>query len=158
MSRRIQRQRTKGWRMPPGAIYVGRPSPWGNPFPIKGDLAPWFAVSLGQMADSEGRRTAALIAYRAWMIGKPLPIPVVDESGTEGEFEYSDGRVVKVRDIAVGLGLMMLAKDGFSIPPRPDISQLKGHDLACWCPLDQPCHADVLLKLAAALEQGEETV
>ncbi|MDD9738470.1 DUF4326 domain-containing protein [Marinovum sp. SP66] len=25
--------------------------------------------------------------------------------------------------------------------------QLRGRDLACWCPLDQPCHADVLLKL-----------
>lgn len=25
---------------------------------------------------------------------------------------------------------------------------LRGHDLACWCPLDQPCHADVLLTLA----------
>lgn len=24
----------------------------------------------------------------------------------------------------------------------------RGKDLACWCPLDQPCHADVLLKLA----------
>lgn len=22
--------------------------------------------------------------------------------------------------------------------------------LACWCPLDQPCHADVLLELANA--------
>lgn len=29
--RRIQRRRTKGWRMPPGALYVGRPGPWGNP-------------------------------------------------------------------------------------------------------------------------------
>ncbi|WP_242089217.1 DUF4326 domain-containing protein [Curtobacterium sp. DN_7.5] len=27
-------------------------------------------------------------------------------------------------------------------------SELAGHDLACWCPLDQPCHADVLLELA----------
>jgi hypothetical protein len=27
---------------------------------------------------------------------------------------------------------------------------LAGHDLACWCPLDQPCHADVLLELANA--------
>jgi hypothetical protein len=27
---------------------------------------------------------------------------------------------------------------------------LGGHDLACWCPLDQPCHADVLLELANA--------
>jgi hypothetical protein len=25
---------------------------------------------------------------------------------------------------------------------------LSGHDLVCWCPLDQPCHADVLLELA----------
>lgn len=28
------------------------------------------------------------------------------------------------------------------------IPELKGHDLACWCPLDKPCHADVLLELA----------
>jgi len=26
--------------------------------------------------------------------------------------------------------------------------ELAGHDLACWCPLDQPCHADVLLEVA----------
>lgn len=25
---------------------------------------------------------------------------------------------------------------------------LRGKNLACWCPLDQPCHADVLLKIA----------
>ncbi len=24
---------------------------------------------------------------------------------------------------------------------------LRGHDLACWCPLSEPCHADVLLRL-----------
>lgn len=29
---RIQRQRTKGWRMPPNTVYVGRPSIFGNPF------------------------------------------------------------------------------------------------------------------------------
>lgn len=27
-------------------------------------------------------------------------------------------------------------------------AELTGRDLACWCPLDQPCHADVLLALA----------
>lgn len=25
---------------------------------------------------------------------------------------------------------------------------LADRDLACWCPLDQPCHADVLLEIA----------
>jgi hypothetical protein len=27
-------------------------------------------------------------------------------------------------------------------------AELRGKTLACWCPLDQPCHADVLLELA----------
>lgn len=31
---------------------------------------------------------------------------------------------------------------------REAISELRGKDLVCWCPLDQPCHADVLLELA----------
>lgn len=29
-------------------------------------------------------------------------------------------------------------------------AELAGKDLACWCPLDQPCHADVLLEIANA--------
>lgn len=28
--------------------------------------------------------------------------------------------------------------------------ELRGKDLFCWCPLDQPCHANVLLELANA--------
>lgn len=31
---------------------------------------------------------------------------------------------------------------------KPDLASLRGKNLACWCPLDQPCHADVLLELA----------
>lgn len=30
--------------------------------------------------------------------------------------------------------------------------ELAGKNLACWCPLDQPCHADVLLELANRAE------
>lgn len=33
---------------------------------------------------------------------------------------------------------------------RANIGDLRGKDLCCWCPLDQPCHADVLLELANA--------
>jgi len=32
---RVQRQRTKGYRLPPGSVYVGRPSRWGNPYHIE---------------------------------------------------------------------------------------------------------------------------
>ncbi len=28
------------------------------------------------------------------------------------------------------------------------LAPLRGKNLACWCKLDQPCHADVLLELA----------
>lgn len=31
---RLQRQRSKGWKKPEGAIYVGRPMIYGNPFPV----------------------------------------------------------------------------------------------------------------------------
>lgn len=34
-------------------------------------------------------------------------------------------------------------------PSREQIkTELTGRDLACWCPLDSACHADVLLELA----------
>ena len=46
----------------------------------------------------------------------------------------------------------LLPDDG---APEPDaarmmseIEALRGKNLACWCPLDGCCHADVLLKLA----------
>ena len=32
---RIQRQRTKGFKLPPGCVYVGRPTKWGNPFTVE---------------------------------------------------------------------------------------------------------------------------
>ena len=31
---------------------------------------------------------------------------------------------------------------------RPDLHELRGKNLACWCQPGTPCHADVLLKLA----------
>jgi hypothetical protein len=33
---------------------------------------------------------------------------------------------------------------------RGNLPSLRGKNLACWCPLDQPCHADVLLEMANA--------
>lgn len=32
--------------------------------------------------------------------------------------------------------------------PVLNVSELKGKNLACFCPLDKPCHVDVLLKIA----------
>lgn len=34
------------------------------------------------------------------------------------------------------------------------LPSLRGRDLACWCALDAPCHADVLLGLANAVDDS----
>jgi hypothetical protein len=43
---RIQRQRIKGWTMPPNTVYVGRPSKLANPFRI-GDYH-WISSTGGE--------------------------------------------------------------------------------------------------------------
>lgn len=147
--RRLQRQRTKGWRMPEGAIYVGRPTLWGNPFPTDG---PWLAVAMGRSADAAGRRDAAVAAHRSWITGAPFSIPIA--SPDTAELEYTDGSVRKVADMVAAMGRMMLLKSPIRVPALPDLAPLRGHDLVCWCPLEDeqgnrvPCHADVLLELA----------
>jgi hypothetical protein len=84
MPKRIQRKRVKGWRMPEGAVYVGRGSKWGNPCKV----------------ENESQRSDAVAWFEA------------------------------------------------HIAPNLDVSELRGKNLACWCRLDQECHADILLKLA----------
>jgi len=42
--KRIQRRRVKGWRMPEGAIYVGRPTYWGNPQRVTKTFGPNYSV------------------------------------------------------------------------------------------------------------------
>ena len=86
--KRIQRSRAKGWSMPDGAVYVGRPSKWGNLFSV-----------------SEFGARLAVDNYRRRIVGM------------------------------IAIGAVSLA-------------ELRGKDLACWCRLDEPCHADVLLELA----------
>lgn len=43
----------------------------------------------------------------------------------------------------------LAAPDGRTPPPADEIrAALRGRHLACWCALDGPCHADLLLKIA----------
>ena len=42
-----------------------------------------------------------------------------------------------------------LRNNRLPLPPKwSDISNLKGKNLSCFCPLSEPCHADILLRLA----------
>jgi hypothetical protein len=38
-----------------------------------------------------------------------------------------------------------------------DLDELRGKDLMCWCPLGEPCHADVLLELANVVDPWDDT-
>lgn len=53
--KRIQRRRTKGWRMPPNTVNVTRPGPWGNPFTFanSGNISPAlrFACEVAPLLD-----------------------------------------------------------------------------------------------------------
>ena len=102
--KRIQRKRSKGWRMPEGAVYVGRPSKWGNPFKA-GSVMFLTGLKAGERADTGD----VVRMYRNALTGKSPAAASARE------------RVQR---------------------------ELAGKDLACWCPLDQPCHADVLLEIA----------
>lgn len=119
MVERIQRQRAAGWRMPEGAVYVGRPSKWGNPIDLADVGAQFPSLTEGQVAQSVVRQFEAL-AQRGEM-----HLPNWRRVGGErGPITWTYPSVAEIR------------------------AELAGKDLACWCALDMPCHADVLLELA----------
>ena len=61
-------------------------------------------------------------------------------------------RAYAVRAFDNWLDGCLIQRDLHGVPPSVDEirAELRGKDLACWCPLDQPCHADVLLEIANA--------
>lgn len=125
----MQLRRSKGWRLPPDTVKVDRSTRWGNPFCASTAGRPGTAqvrLASGTRWSSRSDWTAAdtVVMYDAWMRGRPL------------------------HDPATGTPLPAPVVD--ALPPRPDVRSLKGRHLACWCRSDQPCHAEVLLRLAAA--------
>jgi hypothetical protein len=56
------------------------------------------------------------------------------------------------REGAVGLFSAMLGDSEIRAAAGypTDLSPLRGKNLACWCPIGEKCHADVLLELANA--------
>lgn len=167
MPKRIQRQRTKGWTMPVDAVYVGRPSVYGNPWPISGDMQPWLALALGFRGDEAGRRESAVRAFRWWIAEPGAPFPVKSATPGPGDIEYESGVTRHIADLPVAMGVLMLSRGGpIGVPPPPALAPLRGRDLVCWCGLCElhrsglpagaicndcpPCHADVLLEQANA--------
>lgn len=125
--KRIQRKRTKGWRMPEGAVYVGRPSKWGNPFTV-----------------TNGHRQGWLV----WDDRDRLGWVDYETSGGFMDSFQTQAEAVETSVATHSVWLRAIVRSKDEKDPLADIAELAGRDLACWCPLDQPCHADVLLEIA----------
>jgi hypothetical protein len=110
--------------MPEGSIYVGRPSLWGNPWTIHDGVA--FEVPV------PNRAAWAVRMYREELT----------HWGMLSDWDYftTEATYARVSQAIRESGARNMAEYA--------AIALRGHDLACWCPLDQPCHADVLLELA----------
>lgn len=112
-SKRIQRKRAKGWKMPEDAVYVGRPTLWGNPF----------------TCDDPSK---AVEAFRRHC-----------QTGTQ-EFKMGGAGGLQFASNAHPNTLHWAWQEWC----RENIGSLRGKRLACYCALDKPCHADVLLEIA----------
>lgn len=103
---RVQRKRSKGWKMPENTVYVGRPTKWGNPFKIGEKYMPTQEISQN---------------FTKWGLCED-------------------------NEMSVGFYKEWIKKQNYLIA---DIKkELKGKNLACFCPINKPCHADILLEIA----------
>lgn len=119
---RIQFQRTRGFRLG-DAVYVARPSKLGNPFKVIAAPRPHGY----QVIDTGGRSRT--------LREKPYYVP-----------DRWAGHVVAVRLFELHASPQGLYP--FDNAKCQAVAALRGRDLACYCPIDFPCHADTLLRWA----------
>lgn len=133
--KRIQRKRTKGWRMPEGAVYIGRPTIFGNPFQAyKCECCGYWDV-----LDDNGMTYLVNHQYvsRPEVRADRTTWTTKTQASREAVRLYND-------ELTYWCGGRMK----WDVPFREAVESLRGKTLACWCPPDQPCHGDVLLELA----------
>ena len=124
--RRIRLRRTKGWKMPTGAVKVDRTTPYGNPYKPGLNYAFHPDATFGVKTDREPGTYDGT---------EPVEVRTCPDVATSVEW---------FRPWAEAAADMW--------PDR--IEKLRGRDLACWCRLIDddgapvPCHADVWLEIA----------
>ena len=118
---RIQLSRTRGWRKPDNTVVVSRPSQWGNPHKVVPFGKGWGALIGIDLRERNG----------ATFLG----------------FDRTFNTPNEARGYAVELYREYLCRN---IDLKARVDELRGKNLACWCPVGAPCHADVLLELANA--------
>lgn len=117
---RVQMSRRHPWRTDhPDAVIVARPTRWGNPFPLA-DFQPGYKV----VTDA-----GQVLVYLTMA-------PETQRALATAAFRQALAGTFRPEMVS-----------GYPSPSEIR-DALAGKDLACWCPPDQPCHADVLLEIA----------
>ena len=121
---RVQRKRTKGFKLPENTVCVTRGTKWGNPFKVidgfivfptnKTSYFPLYRIK------NEDNANSILATWYDMLIN--------------GERKFD--------------GIILPEWIVFSPINKKDIKELKGKNLACFCKITDVCHADILLILA----------
>lgn len=155
---RIQRKRSKGWKMPENTVYVGRPTRWGNRYLV--------GKTIGQCDNvkNENHLPGVDLFDDRWQGPERFYSRQPYVNSFMQRVGYNDDTLI-TNKIAVELyehelSNYLTADDtgfyvaGEYIEPEwlgsmhQQLEKLRGKNLACFCPLDKPCHADVLLEIA----------
>ncbi len=124
---RVQRKRTKGYKMPENTISVCRPGKWGNPFRVvdgKGFF--WIEMPNGSRPYGYERKPEAqqkVVELFGKMMMNPFSLTIGES--TVQKFRYM----------------------------RDRIQDLEGKNLGCFCPVGSHCHAEILLELANPVQR-----
>ena len=105
--------------MPSNTVAVDRTTGFGNPFPV-----------------FKTKSTSMRVTTDVWVVG----------TWNGPAMWIKDSKDEAVR-ISVG-AFKVWIKHPAQAPLLARVKALRGKNLACWCPLGAPCHADVLLELA----------
>lgn len=134
--------------MPEGAVYVGRPTIYGNPFKFR---SPYGLARVPAIDGSPWEYESRISA-----------------DGMRHDYHHPDGSVTfcHVRYMTRAetvelfrralvtptphLRLWRIGGGGWHLTVEQVRADLAGKDLACWCYPGDPCHADVLLEIANA--------
>lgn len=119
---RVQQRRTRGWRKPENTVSVARPTKWGNPITITSeDCEEQVFGGVCYVVRNTAVRNREIVHKSDMRAARQVAVDVFRAGVLNGMFGYGVGEVK---------------------------ARLRGKNLMCFCPLDHPCHADVLLELA----------
>jgi hypothetical protein len=120
--------------MPANTVSVARPGMWGNPHAVVLDQMRWDGETLDEHDEP--------VEQGPWLC-KMQP-----DRDAGWWFPTKEAAIAK--SLALYRWRLTDSPASIAAVQKDHLGSLRGKNLACWCALDQPCHADVLLELANA--------